>query len=297
MYLSDAFVDKYKNVVPPFGGNGLGHFVATRTYKRWDEEHARREKWYEVVRRVVEYSMSLYQGSAQFEELKIEAELLFDHLFNLKMFVAGRTMWIGGTEASKKFPEANYNCSFTIIDSFDTFGDIFYLLLCGVGTGFRVLPDDVNKLPPVNTKIVIAHKPYHPKPKNERLQETQIYEEDGSVYIIVADSKEGWVEAIRKYFTTIQRTDIESIMINYDSVRPKGEILKTFGGRASGHQSLREMFRNIHKIIKQSNGALKPIDCMDISNIIAMNTVVGGKLIASYVTKNSLNSVEVSLLR
>ena len=274
MYLSDEFIAQYRGINP--FPTLLGGFVYKRTYSRWIETLARREYWYETVRRVIEYSMSLYQGPATNEELKKEAEQLFDSMFYLQVFSAGRTYWIGGTDASYKFPEANYNCAFTVIDSFDSFSDLFYLLLCGAGVGFRVLPEDVNKLSPINTNIVIAHKPYHPKSKHERLQETQVYEEAGSIYIIVADSKEGWVEALRTYLTAIQRQDVESIMINYDSVRPKGEILKTFGGRASGHQSLREMFRDIHKIVKQSKGKLKPIDCMDIANIIGVNTVVGG---------------------
>lgn len=74
--------------------------------------------------------------------------------------------------------------------------------------------------------------------------------------------------------------EYESIIINYDSVRPKGELLKTFGGRASGHKALRDMFRKIHTVItKETVGTLAPINAMDIMNIIGEGVVVGGKLL------------------
>lgn len=274
MYLSDDFIQQYEKKIPPFGP--LGMFVALRTYQRWLDDKARRERWHETCRRVVEYSMSLYQGPADYAKLKEEAEELFDALFNLRVFAAGRTNWSGGTESSLKNPLSNFNCAHTVIDSFTAFKDAFYLLMLGCGVGYRVLFEDVTKLPPVNTDIVFAHKPYHPKQKHERIEDTQVYEGDGSVYIIVGDSRQGWCSALEQYLTAIQRKDIDAIIINYDSVRPAGEPLKTFGGRASGHQSIKQMFAGIHTVIKSSSGILRPIDCMDIMGLIAENVCVGG---------------------
>jgi len=153
--------------------------------------------------------------------------------------------------------------------------------MVGSGVGFRVLPDDINKLPRFNTNIVIAHKPWNGKPKNERIENTLVYEdkddEKTSILIVVGDSKNGWVKALEYYLKSMTRKDVESVIINYDNVRPQGEELKTFGGRASGHQALKNMFRKIHKTIKKaSSGFLMPIDAMDICNHIAMNVVVGG---------------------
>lgn len=280
MFLSDSFVAQFNN--PPFGGNGLGAFVYLRTYARWLPEQGRRETWAETVRRVVEYSMGLYQGPASFEELRIEAETMFEEIYNLRMFPAGRTLWVGGTEAAKKFPTSNFNCAFVVIDEFEAFTEAFFLLMVGSGVGFRVLPEDVAKLPALHTNIVLANKPYNPKPIDERIELTQVYEErddDGkaSVYIIVGDSKEGWVEALSQYFIAMQRSDVDAIIINYDSVRSKGEVLKTFGGRASGHEALRNMFKAIHKVIRSSkSGKLSPLNAGDIMNHIGYNVVVGG---------------------
>lgn len=151
--------------------------------------------------------------------------------------------------------------------------------MVGSGVGFRILPEDVTQLPHFNTNIVIAHKPYHGKVKDERIEHTLVYEdkdEKTSILIVVGDSKNGWVEALQTYLNAMTRTDVESIVINYDNVRPHGEPLKTFGGRASGHQALKNMFRSIHKVITRSTGTLEPIDVMDIQNHIALNVVVGG---------------------
>lgn len=282
MYLSDNFIAQFEGRNPPFGGNGLGAFVYLRTYSRWLEDKGRRETWAETIRRVVEYSMSLYQGPATKTELVLEAQKLFEEMFNLRMFPAGRTLWVGGTEAAKKFPTANFNCAFVVIDSYDAFTEAFFLLMVGAGVGFRVLPEDVANLPTLHTNVVLANKPYNPKPKNERIELTQVYEErddDGkaSVYIIVGDSKEGWVESLTQYFKAMQRTDVDAIIINYDSVRSKGEVLKTFGGRASGHEALRNMFKAIHKTIRNSKGGkLSPLNAGDIMNHIGYNVVVGG---------------------
>ena len=140
--LSPAFLFKYEGIRPRNAGV-LFDVVYLRTYSRWLEEEKRRETWKETVKRVVEYSISLYQGSASYAQLVAEAELMFDKIFHLEVLPSGRTLWVGGTESAKKFGESQYNCSFACIDSLDAFGDLFQLLLCGCGAGFRVMPEDI----------------------------------------------------------------------------------------------------------------------------------------------------------
>lgn len=198
MYLSDTFINTYNDRSVPFGGNGLGHFVYLRTYSRWLEQENRREVWKETVRRVVEYSMKLYQGSATQDELVKEAEYMFDSMYNLRVFTSGRTLWIGGTEAEKKFGTANFNCAFVVMDKIEAFTELFHLLLVGSGVGFRILPTDIDKLPIFNKHIVVAHKPYNGKAGNDRREDTVVFEEKedtpnalASVHIVVGDSKQG----------------------------------------------------------------------------------------------------------
>jgi ribonucleoside-diphosphate reductase alpha chain/ribonucleoside-triphosphate reductase len=72
---------------------------------------------------------------------------------------------------------------------------------------------------------------------------------------------------------------VNAIIVNYNNVRPFNEPLKTFGGFASGHTALQTMIDKISKVLLKENETkkkLKPIDCMDIANIIAEGIVVGG---------------------
>jgi len=182
--LTDEFLSEYKHQPNPFPTE-LGEFIYYRTYSRWLEEEQRREYWWETVKRAVEYNCSLAPTT------KEEAEALYDNVYHLRNFVAGRTLWTASTESSKKYGMSNYNCSFTVIDSFDAYEDIFYLLMIGSGTGFRVLPRDVEHLPKIRTDVEIIHKYYDPVEKDERREYTD-FSFDGRVATInVGDSKEG----------------------------------------------------------------------------------------------------------
>src|SRR5690554_6360210 len=160
--LNDSFLSEYKHRLNPFPTQ-LGEFVYYRTYSRWLPEEQRREYWWETVKRAVEYNCSLAPCSRQ------EAEKLYDNVYSFKNFLAGRTLWTASTASSKKYGMSNYNCSFTIIDNLQAFQDIFYLLMIGSGVGFRVLPEDVEKLPGIRRDVEIIHKYYEPRSEERRV--------------------------------------------------------------------------------------------------------------------------------
>ncbi|MDR3072553.1 MAG: ribonucleoside-triphosphate reductase, adenosylcobalamin-dependent [Clostridiales Family XIII bacterium] len=277
--ISDDFISRYKHASSPM--NQLGSFVYYRTYSRWIPEAQRREYWWETVRRAVEYNCSLVPTS------RSEAEELYRNIFGLKQFLSGRTFWVGSTEVSEHYPMSNFNCSFQVIDSFSAFRDIFYLLMVGSGVGVRILKSDVEKLPSVRSDIEIIHESYTPIPKSTRQDSTALeFSHNSMVKISIGDSKEGWVQAMDYFLRILYSAEyrkIKTILLNYDHVRSKGEKLKTFGGTASGHQSMKNMFMKIGKIIERASARtpaervhLRPIDCLDIANIIGENVVVGG---------------------
>ena len=277
--LTDDFISKYKHMNSPM--QQLGDFVYYRTYSRWLPEEKRREYWWETVRRAVEYNCSITKTN------RSEAEELFDNIFHLRQFLSGRTFWVGGTSVAKHYPMANYNCSFQIVNNFSAFKDIFYLLMIGSGVGVRILKNDVSQLPKVRTDFEVVHKDYSPLPRSEREDNTSLeFFYNNTVKITIGDSKEGWVQSLDFFLQLIHSNEyrnIKTIIIDYDHVRPKGEKLRTFGGTASGHTSLKNMFYKIDRVVKKAGllnetklVKLRPIDCLDIANVIGENVVVGG---------------------
>ncbi|NLB33110.1 MAG: ribonucleoside-triphosphate reductase, adenosylcobalamin-dependent, partial [Tissierellia bacterium] len=182
---------------------------------------------------------------------------------------------------------ANFNCAFEIINDFHSFRDLFYLLMIGSGVGVRILKSDIEQLSKIRANYKIIHEDYTPIEKSKREDNTGVeFSHNNSVKITVGDSKEGWVQSLDHFFSFINSSEyrnINTIIINYNNVRPKGEVLKTFGGTASGHASMKNMFTKIDMVIKKRGAIegkdrfkLKPIDCLDVANIIGENVVVGG---------------------
>ena len=199
----------------------LGEFVYYRTYSRWLPEEKRREYWWETAARAVDYNCSLADGTS-----REEAEKLYRNVFALKQFLSGRTLWLGGTSISAAYGTGNYNCAFCVMDDFNKFNELFYLLMIGTGVGFRVLKSDVEKLPAVRTDIQVIHEYYRPLPANQRQDNTALSFDGDIARITVGDSKEGWTQALDFFFRMLYShsyVKITKIVFNYDHVRPKGE--------------------------------------------------------------------------
>ena len=281
----------------------MGTFVFYRTYSRFSNKLGRRETWIEACKRAVEYNVGLAYDhmlkigyTPDLVEFNAEAEALFDSMYNTKQFVSGRTLWIGGGEnaVAEKYPLANYNCSFTAIEKWADLSDLFYLLLVGTGVGFKCTPEMANALPPIRANVEVLHDPYIPAPAEKRLETTKWIDlEQGYAKVYIGDSKEGWVEALRLFLeilTSHEYEHIKTVKFDYNSVRPRGERLKTFGGTASGPEPLMEMFEGFHKVLtNQIDPTLaplerayagyykvRPIHILDMGNLIGNNVVVGG---------------------
>jgi hypothetical protein len=237
--------------------------VFYRTYSRFLEDRGRRETFKEAISRAVEYNVSI--SVDQFEEnqitppidkIKMEAEILFDNIFNLKQFLSGRTHWVGGanTNVANKFPLANFNCSFLEIEKWSDMSELFYLLLVGTGVGFSSTKEMAKDMGSIRRDYTLTHSEYKPVLPSERLEETKVnIMDNGYAKIYVGDSKEGWVKALEIFFNLITSDsykDIQNIKISYNSIRPRGERLKTFGGTASGYEPLRDMFIGIDNVFK-----------------------------------------------
>jgi len=322
--LKSKFLAKF----PDFPGhmNAIGKFVYLRTYSRFLPDKGRRETWKETVIRSVEYNVNLVRKQIEafdlpitYKELMQEAEEWYTSMFNLDQFLSGRTMWVGGAEGgvADKFPLGNFNCSFTTVEKWEDLAEHFYLLLVGTGVGFKHTFKMAENMEPVRDNFIVTHKPYTEMySEGVRIAETFIFlnKDKTKATIYVGDSKEGWVESLKLYFQIITKKEYESVTeihIVYDYVRPEGSRLHTFGGTASGHEPLQEMFTNFRRVIKNEIDPslepperiyefkskdkdksvevaqhivklptpyvrLRPIHVLDFGNFIGNNVVVGG---------------------
>lgn len=269
----EEFIDSYEYKENKM--TDLGKFVYYRTYSRYLEDLKRRENWWETVKRAVLYNCSVVPVSTS------EIKKLYDNVFNLKQFLSGRTFWIGGTKVSKNFPMANFNCAYIELTDLSNFKELFYLLMIGSGVGVGIHKENISKFPNIRGNVELIHEFYEKNNPSggSDITELKVYS-NNEVGIIVGDSKEGWSQSIEYYLNILSKHEyrnVQKIRINYSKVRPYGAKLNTFGGYASGYESIKDMFTKIHKIFKgTSNYKMKTIDCMDISNLIGENVVVGG---------------------
>ena len=282
-YFSKDFLKKYYVAKEPFAP--LGAFVKARTYARWLPEKGRRETWFETVKRAVEFNLSLAPYT------KEEAQQLFDNVFYLRQNLSGRMMWLGGTKTAHSNALGLFNCAFTVLDSYETFGEAFTVLMLGAGLGIKITKEDMIQMLPLRQNISTIHKTYNVKPKSDRKEYTSIVEYSKDlVEINIGDSRGGWTTALDLYFKILyqsQYSQVSTIVFNYNNIRPKGERIKGFGGQSAGHMPIMEMFTRIHEITQQGGSRryrLKTIDAFDIICSIALNVVSGNVRRSSIMT-------------
>lgn len=251
--LDKEFVNSYKDKKVPWGFNGLGYIVYKRTYARLIPELNRTEEWHETIERCINGAQKI---GARYT--KDEAEKLFDLIFNLKCNFAGRMLWQLGTGTVDKIGMPSLlNCWWVSIRKPEDFCFVFDHLMLGGGVGFSVKKEDVHELPKVKSNISITH---------ERTKDSDF---------IIPDSRQGWVELLRKvldsYFVTGKSFSYSTILI-----REAGELIKTFGGKASGYRILVDGINNITKVLDSREGKkLRSTDVLDICNIIGSIVVAG----------------------
>ena len=245
--LTGEFLKKYKDATPPWGP--VGYITYKRTYSRNDGS----EEWWQTIKRVVDGLHEIGGVLTQKEE-----EQLFDFMFNLKGCVSGRALWQLGSKTIRQVgSDSMQNCWHVAVDDYKAFCFAFNQLMLGGGVGFNVLPEYVYKLPKVKRACQIT--------------KVDSYDCD----FIVPDNREGWVELLERVLQCFFLTG-EDLTYTTLCVREKGAKINTFGGIASGPDSLNEFLGNIVQILKSRAGTtLRAIDCLDIMNNIGEIVVSG----------------------
>ena len=251
--INKAFYEKYNDITPPWGFNGMGEIVYRRTYSRDIEALGRKETWPETIARCINGAQQIDAGYTQ-----AEAEKLFDYIFNLKGIFAGRCLWQLGTPLVEKMSGVSLvNCWMTSISSIDDFKFLMDHLMVGGGVGFTVERASVHEFPKVREVQYITH------------------EKTNDADFIVPDSRQGWSSLIGKVLSSYFETG-ESFTFSTTLIRGFGAPLKTFGGTASGPEILVEGVYDICKILNDRVGKkIRSVDALDIANIIGKIVVAG----------------------
>ena len=248
---SEKFIEKYKTKQPNWGFNGLGYIVMKRSYARKIDD--RTEEWWEVTKRAIEGAQEV---GAKYTEK--EAERLYDHVFNLRCNFAGRALWQLGSGTVKKLgANSLINCFYTDITKIEDFLFIFENLMLGGGVGYSVRKEHAYELPRIKHGVVIEH------------------ENTNDADFIVPDSREGWIalldKVLKSYFYSGKSFTYSTLL-----VRGRGELIKTFGGVASGPKILTDGIADISKILDSRVGKkLRSLDVLDICNLISQIVISG----------------------
>jgi len=223
-------------------------YIHASKYARWIPELKRRELYHETVTRVMEMHIR------RFPSLEPAIRRHFKLVYDKRVMPSMRSMQFGGAGIEAHHARM-YNCSFTLVDRPEVFGQSLYLLLCGCGVGFSVQNQHVAKLPAMG--VVDKRK---------------------VIGFDVGDDIEGWGEAV----TALVTAQIEGVYIefNYKAIiegHPEGAPLKTSGGKAPGHLPLKRALETIRAILANAAGRrLKPIECHDIMCHCAEAVLAGG---------------------
>jgi ribonucleotide reductase alpha subunit len=129
--------------------------------------------------------------------------------------------------------------------------------MLGSGVGFNIQRHNVYELPRVKDKINI-----------KRL-------DTKDADFIVPDSREGWVKLLAKVLKA-HFYGGKGFTYSTINIRGKGAPIKSFGGTASGPEELCWGINEIHSLLnKRAGKKVRPIDCLDIMNIIGAIVVAG----------------------
>jgi ribonucleoside-triphosphate reductase len=261
----------------------VGYITYKRTYARRLNEadpKSKTEEFTDTVERVIKAAND--QLNCGFDA--DEQERLRKYLLELKGTVAGRFLWQMGTETVGRLGLASLqNCAFTVIDQpVRPFTWAMDLLMLGSGVGYNIQRQYVDKLPPVNANFSAP---------------TRVTTADAD--FIVPDSREGWVKLLGKTLKAAFLADTNPTF-TYSTilVRGRGAPIKGFGGTASGPEDLCDGIAKISNILEKRKGKkLRPIDCLDIMNIIGAIVVAGNVRRSAQIAIGDPDDVEYLLAK
>ena len=242
---------------PEFGFGGLGAIVYYRTYSR-QKENGDQEHWPDTIIRAIEGFLSIRKWWYVSNRLHWDEDYWQEYAtrmaiaaFDMKWLPPGRGLQVGGSEfVYKTGAMAHQNCGATSVT--DLSRDAAWTmnaLMHGVGIGFDT---------------------------DQYAGRLQLPAEATELYI-VPDSREGWVESVRRLIESYERGS-RTMVYDYSEVRPAGEPIRGFGGTASGPEPLRVLHETLRPVLAAyATGDISSVRVVtDVINLIGTCVVAGG---------------------
>lgn len=268
------------NIITPW--STIGYLTYKRTYARMLEAFKRTEEFPETIERII---------SACRTQLKVgfttdEEDRLREYMLKLKCSVAGRFLWQLGTQTVDRLGLASLqNCAFTVVDHpVRPFCWAMDMLALGSGVGYNIQHKHVDKLPVVRDWFTAP---------------TRV--DNGGADFIIPDSREGWVKFLGKTLKAAflsESKDKGTFTYSTQVIRGKGTPIKGFGGVASGPEDLCWGVGKISEILMKRRGKkIRPIDALDIMNIIGHIIVAGNVRRSAQIAIGDPDDVEYLLAK
>ena len=225
----------------------LSDITVHMKYAKYIPELQRRETWEELVTR----NKNMHQK--KYPNLSNEIEEVYKYVYDKKILPSMRSLQFGGKPIEIS-PNRIYNCAYLPIDDWRAFGEVMFLLLGGTGVGYSVQRHHAEQLPEIR------------KPNMDRERR-----------FLIADSIEGWADAVKALMKSYYQGG-SKIKFDFSDIRPKGARLVTSGGKAPGAQPLKECLIKIQGILdsKEDGEKLSPIEVHDVVCHIADAVLAGG---------------------
>lgn len=220
------------------------------------------EEFWLTILRVVEGTYRIQQNHClknnvpwRVEKAQRSAQEMYQRIWDGKFCPPGRGFWMMGTDYVKKVGGAALNnCAFVSTSQISTafsapFTFLMDMSMLGVGVGFdcrgagtvRILSPDFNE----------------------------------DVHY-VEDSREGWVELIRRVLDAFVGKDTLPKSVDTSGVRPAGVLIKGFGGVAAGPGPLIQLYEDLIALLtKRAGQYITSRDITDIGNMIGRCVVAG----------------------
>jgi len=224
----------------------LSDVTVWNKYARHFSEIGRRETFDEVVNRDENMLMGRYPNVKDY--IRKAMDSVRDH----QILPSMRCMQFAGP-AIEKNESRGYNCAYLPINSVHSFSETMFLLLGGTGVGYSVQDRHISQINPIKKPV-------------------------GEMKFVIADSIEGWADAVKHLMKSYLGYRKTRPRFDYSAIRPKGERLITAGGKAPGPDPLRRCLERIESVlVRYSDGdRLDSLACHDIQCHIADAVLSGG---------------------